>query len=116
MWAAHLLYHLATGLLTIVPVTERILHQVLHLSIQPDWAIAAQPFLPRWLEPTQILFLDAGLLLALYLIWRITTGRMNRTRPALVFLPWGCLAVALYIAGVWILLEPMQMRGTMMMS
>ena len=72
------------------------------------------PFLPHWLAPTQILLLDAGFLVTLYLIWRIAKDRMNRSRPARVFLPWGSFAVVLYGIGVWILLEPMQMRGMMM--
>jgi len=114
MWAAHLLYHLATGFLSILPVMERLLHSLLRLPVQPNWSLAAMPFLPHWLTPTQILLLDAGLLLTLYLIWRIARDRMNRSRPARVFLPWGSLALALYGIGIWILLEPMQMRGMMM--
>jgi cytochrome c oxidase assembly factor CtaG len=116
MWAAHLLYHLATGLLTIVPVVERVLHSVLHLSIQPDWGVSAQPFLPTWLAPVQMLFLDAGLLLTLYLAWRISKTRMNSAKPAAVFLPWGSLALTLYGIGIWIVLQPMQMRGMMTMG
>lgn len=114
MWAAHLLYHLATGLFTIVPLFERVFRDILHLSIQPNWGISAQPFMPPWLTPVQILLLDAGLLLTLYLAWRISKTRMNRAKPSAVFLPWGLLAVALYGFGVWIVLEPMQMRGMMM--
>jgi hypothetical protein len=114
MWAAHLLFHLATGFLTIVPVMERLLHSLFSLPVQPDWRLAAMPLLPRWLAPTQILLLDGGLLLTLYLIWRIAKDRMNRANPAGVFLPWGSFALALYGIGIWILLEPMQMRGMMM--
>ncbi len=114
MWAAHLLYHLATGFFAIVPVVERVLREILHLSIQPDWGLSADPFMPRWLTPVQMLLLDAGLLLTLYLAWRISKTRMNRARPAAVFLPWGFLAVVLYGIAIWIVLEPMQMRGIMM--
>jgi len=32
-----------------------------------------------------------------------------------VLAPWAVLAGALYSAGVWIVFQPMQMRGTMMM-
>lgn len=114
MWAAHLLYHLATGSLTIIPVMERLLHSLFGLPIQPDWSLAGMPFLPRWLAPAQILLLDAGLLLTLYLIWRIAKDRMNRAKTTGVFLPWGSFALVLYGIGIWILLEPMQMRGMMM--
>ncbi|MGA8593727.1 MAG: cytochrome c oxidase assembly protein, partial [Bryobacteraceae bacterium] len=114
MWAAHLLYHLVTGLFTIVPVVERVFGNVFSLSIQTDWGFSARPFTPPWLAPAQILFLDAGLLLTLYLTWRISKTRMNQSNPVSVFLPWGFLAVALYGIGIWIMLEPMQTRGMMM--
>jgi cytochrome c oxidase assembly factor CtaG len=55
--------------------------------------------------PLQILLLDAGLLLTLYLLWRI--GGL------LTAVPWALLSIGLYAAGVWILLQPMQMRGMM---
>jgi cytochrome c oxidase assembly factor CtaG/ferredoxin len=53
----------------------------------------------------QLLILDGGLLLTLYTFWRIA-GAMA---PAL---PWALLSCAMYALGVWILLQPMQMRGT----
>ena len=73
MWAAHLLFHFANF-----------------------FAVAA------WLPAVQILLLDSGLLLALYLAWKITKNSM---------LPWAALACALYATGIWILFQPMQMRG-----
>jgi hypothetical protein len=57
------------------------------------------------LAPLQILLLDAGLLLTLYLLWRIG--------GIVAGVPWALLSVGLYAAGVWIFLQPMQMRGMM---
>jgi hypothetical protein len=65
---------------------------------------------PAWWPPAEILLLDAGLLLTLYLGWRVA----GRTRHALSFLPCATLAVLLYAAGLWILFQPMQMRGMLM--
>jgi cytochrome c oxidase assembly factor CtaG len=85
MWAAHLFYHLAGS-----------------------WGVAP-------VEPIQILVLDAGLLLTLYLVWRVARQcAPGRGRAAWLLTPWAVLACALYGAGVWILLQPMQMRGMMM--
>ena len=85
MWAAHLLYHLAAS-----------------------WVV------PDWLTSAQILLLDAGLLLTLYVAWRVAVQSTERVRRALdVVAPWAALSCGLYAAGVWILLQPMQMRGTM---
>jgi cytochrome c oxidase assembly factor CtaG len=80
MWAAHLFYHLV---LFFIPAS------------------------PDWLTPFQILLLDAGLLLTLYLVWRIAR------QQTMVTVPWALLSGGLYTAGVWILLQPMQMRGMM---
>lgn len=107
MWAAHLVFHLATGLLTVVPVIQRVLRAA------PDWNLSAHPAFAGSLAPVQIVILDAGLLLTLYISWRCGTGIGTRVRSLLL---WGVLATALYAAGVWILLQPMQMRGMMMMS
>lgn len=93
MWAAHLLYHFATGW-------------------NAPWTILSQRFLgahqaatamiPDWLTGAQILLLDAGLLVTLYVGWRVARK---------LTIPWAALAVALYTAGIWILFQPMQMRG-----
>jgi cytochrome c oxidase assembly factor CtaG len=54
----------------------------------------------------QILLLEAGLLLTLYLAWRIA-GAVTQ------FLPWATVACLLFAAGIWIFFQPMQMRGMM---
>jgi cytochrome c oxidase assembly factor CtaG/ferredoxin len=87
MWAAHFLFHFATS-----------------------WS---RP-LPDWLTPMQILLLDCGLLLTLFTAWRVAGQATVRLRRAIgIFSPWAVMAVALYGAGVWILFQPMQMRGMM---
>lgn len=87
MWAAHLLYHLATVWLTSVP---------------------------GWITPAQLMLLDGGLLLTLYVSWRIAREYFEEMRKAMELLtPWALLSCALYAVGVWILFQPMQMRGKM---
>jgi hypothetical protein len=58
----------------------------------------------------QILILDAGFLLTLYVGWRIATQYSQRGRA---FGMLAAVASCMYAAGVWILLQPMQMRGMM---
>jgi hypothetical protein len=85
MWCAHLLYHLTT-----------------------PWSV------PAWMTPFQILLLDAGLLLTLYVSWRVAQQSAAKLRKELaVAAPWAALSCSLYGVGVWILLQPMQMRGMM---
>ena len=54
----------------------------------------------------ELLFLDFGLLVSLY-----TAYRLAPNLKAVV--PWAVLLVLLFAAGVWIVLQPMQMRGTL---
>jgi hypothetical protein len=66
-----------------------------------------------WLPRLEILFLDFGLLLSLYTGYRIAYTETPRfTQAVKVLLPWALLMGLLFLAGVWIVLQPMQMRGT----
>jgi hypothetical protein len=60
----------------------------------------------------QLLFLDGGLLLSLYMVWR-TVADTRLARRLLAIAPLVLLTVALYAFGFWLLLQPMQMRGVM---
>jgi cytochrome c oxidase assembly factor CtaG/polyferredoxin len=116
MWLAHLVYHLLTSAQTIVPVTQRVATDVgIHLLGAPDWSTAFMFVPPDWLLTLQILLLDLGLLLTLYATWRIALRFTSRAAGALALLgPWAGLALSLYSIGVWIVFQPMQMRGMMM--
>jgi hypothetical protein len=58
--------------------------------------------------------LDLWLLLSLYAGYRIALRRASRPWPALkAFIPWALLIISLFAFGVWIVLQPMQMRGTL---
>ena len=64
--------------------------------------------------PLEILLLDGGVLVALYLIWQ-TARELAPAAPHTFALaaPWAALAFTLYGVGLWILFQPMQMRGMM---
>jgi hypothetical protein len=80
----------------------------------PHWALASTPVLLDWLPSLQILLLDCGLLLTLYIGWRMALRLTSRAARAVgVLAPWGGLALALYAAGVWMVFQPMPMRGMM---
>lgn len=106
MWTAHLLYHFGTGWTAAVPVVERAFTGVvMYMSM---------PAVPAWLTQAQLALLDAGLLLTVYVCWRIARQYATRVGSALALVaPWAVISCALYGAGVWILFQPMQMRGLM---
>jgi hypothetical protein len=112
MWLAHFLFHLFTASHTPVPVIQRIASD-LHIPFagDPDWAIRSWA-IPELLD-FQILFLDLGLLLTLYSAWRVAQ-KFDRKRALRVFAPWAVMTTLLFCYGIWIVFQPMQMRGTMM--
>jgi ferredoxin len=109
MWLAHFSNHLVVGWSTLGPAVERFFSRA-------SSGVYAQAWMPAWMPSLQLIFLDWGLLLTLYVAWRVARQVTNGERMALTVLaPWAVLAGALYSAGVWIVFQPMQMRGTMMM-
>ena len=112
MWLAHFFFHLFTASHTPVPVIQRIASD-LHIPFagDPDWAIRSWA-IPELLD-FQILFLDLGLLLTLYSAWRVAQ-KFDRKRALRIFAPWAVIATLLFCYGIWIVFQPMQMRGTMM--
>ena len=115
MWAAHFLFHLLSGYGTAWPVLQQASGDFgFHFLGQPDWALAGLRVNADSLLILQTLVLDAGLLLTLYVGWRIARDHAPRARAALgLMTPWACVAVALFVIGIWIFLQPMQMRGMM---
>jgi hypothetical protein len=105
LWSAHFLYHLATAGPSIGPVLVRAATG----SLAPGGAAFLAPATTVAIE---LLALDAGFLLTLYAGWRLA-GELSgaQGRPLRLFAPLALVATALWLAGVWILLQPMAMRG-----
>jgi hypothetical protein len=116
MWAAHLLFHLTTGWATLGPALRQAATDFgWHFLGPAQWGMEL-PMLPaNSMLSVQLLVLDAGLLLTLYLGWRLAQQWATRAgRAVLLLLPWAMIVTGTYAAGVWILLQPMQMRGMIM--
>jgi hypothetical protein len=108
MWVAHFAFHLFTGWQSIVPVAGRILHLSASSAV-----FSAQ--IPAWLPAAQILVLDGGLVLSVYIAWNMARLRFGATSQAVrLVVPWTVLAVGIYAVAIWILFQPMQMRGMVM--
>jgi hypothetical protein len=113
VWAAHFLFHLATGAFTAVPVVQRILKD-LGVAIAPDWTLVG--FSGNWITGLELALLDLGLLGSLYLAWRISGETFERRRRLHGFLPWAVTLAWLFVVAVWLIFQPMDMRGTMLMN
>jgi len=113
VWLAHFGFHLFVGSHTFIPVFQRLLTDV-HLPFfgAPFWNIRSWAF-PELLD-WEFLAIDLGFLATLYSMWRVAGNIGKSPRVLLIFLPWGLLAVALFALAIWIIFQPMEMRGTFM--
>lgn len=112
MWLAHYQWHFLTGFLTVVPVVQALLiDHGLPLLGTPRWELG--PVMPlAWLLPLEALFLEAGLLGSVVAAYRIGRQRyQERGRAWRAAGPWILLAIGLFFFGVWLMLQPMEMRG-----
>ena len=130
MWLAHFGFHLATGAFTALPTIQRALIDLANwagipgaVSVigEPQWAASCCGPIPTWVQPAELAVLTLGFLFSAFLGWRTmerslgaAAGQGPLGRLGGRALPWLLAAVALYGSGVWIVLQPMQMRGMIM--
>jgi ferredoxin len=111
MWAGHFLFHLNVGWNSGWTTAQQAASRW-HLLGSPSRAVFSPLIEAGTVRILQTLLLDAGLLLTLYLAWRIALAYAPRLGDAVRLLaPWAGIATALFVTGVWIFLQPMQMRG-----
>jgi polyferredoxin len=103
IWLAHYSFHLLTGLWTFVPVVQKM------LGAAPDWTWGGLS--EQAVNPLEMGFLGLGLLGSLLVSFRIAE-REFPARAARTFLPWAGLSVLLWAAALWLLAQPMEMRGS----
>ena len=101
------------GFLARVLTSKEVVHRLAFALVPVGFAMWLAHLLFHLAGPLMsmdILILDCGLLLTLYVGWRIAKQHSHRGRA---FGMLAAVACALYAAGIWILLQPMQMRGMM---
>jgi hypothetical protein len=115
MWLAHYSFHLFTSYDTAVPTTQRFLCDLGWTGLgEPHWVGDCCRSVAKWLPRLEVLFLEVGLLLSLYTGYRIAIAQSPRLSQALRGLaPWALLIVLLFALGIWLVFQPMQMRGTL---
>lgn len=105
MWLAHFGFHLVTAGSRLVPTLGRLFG-----AAMPMESMAMEP--AAWLLPLEIAALGIGLVATLRVGWQVCGEYADRPARALALGgPWAGLATLLYLAGVWLLYQPMEMRG-----
>lgn len=108
MWAAHYGFHFLTGLGTIVPAAQAAAFGLLG---EPAWNLGG-------MSPGSAQGLGQGLLaLGLAGSWAVAArlaaeAAPERARAAAA--PWAVLLAGLWLAGAWVLTQPMEMRGVLL--
>lgn len=110
IWIAHYCFHFLTGLWTFVPVAQHALEELgAPILGEPEWGLGGLRAGSVW--PIEIGFLGLGLLCSLVLAFRLARDDAP-SRPWRSFLPWGALCLLVFASAIWLLAQPMEMRGT----
>jgi hypothetical protein len=110
VWLAHYGFHLLTGVLTIIPVTQSAAIDLLGWAAlgTPLWQLTGiRPGLVFPFEVGVILMGALGSLVIAYLI----SERDHRELPIAATIPWLLVTVTVTVAALWITSQPMDMRA-----
>lgn len=115
MWLAHYSFHLLTSWNAAIPATQRFAADLgLRFVGVPEWICACCRPAADWILRFELVALAVGFLATLYVELRIAESQTTSTRAAISSAaPWSLLTLLLYVWGVWIVLQPMEMRGTL---
>jgi polyferredoxin len=113
VWVAHYGFHLLTGAFTVVPVAQSAAIDVVGWPILglPLWQWVGMQ--PGSVFPIQLGFIALGTMGSLAVAYGISE-RDHPTRAMAATAPWAAAVLALASTAVWILAQPMEMRGTIL--
>ena len=112
IWLAHYSFHFLTGLYTFIPVAQS-------AFVDAGWALLGQPhwsvpgFAPNVVQLFEFGFIALGLVGSLLVSYSIAVTD-EVVHPLRVFVPWAVLSVLMAGAAIWLLLQPMEMRGVIL--
>ena len=110
VWLAHYGFHLFTGVLTVIPVAQSAVLDLVGWAAlgTPLWQLTGmRPGLVFPIEVGVILIGAAGSLALAYLI----SERDYVEHPVVATIPWAVVTIAITVAALWITAQPMDMRA-----
>lgn len=110
MWLAHYMVHFLAGFWTFVPVAQYVLNDIgFTLFGPPRWELG--PLLPgSWLTASSWGMIGLGAFGSLLSAWKIAQRDAPQQARAAV-LPWVLLIIGLAALALWVMAQPMEMRG-----
>lgn len=114
IWLAHYGFHFLTGLYTFIPVTQSAAADLgWPLLGAPLWTLTGFP--PPVVHAFEIGFLGLGLVGSLLVNYRLAQSQ-RQGNTLRIFIPWACLSLILWISAMWLMAQPMEMRGMLLGS
>jgi len=112
IWLAHYGFHFLTGLYTFIPVTQSAFASIGWPMLgAPRWGLSGLP--KNVVHAFEFGFLGLGLIGSLLVSYRLAaaSGSMHRYR---IFASWAGVSLILWAAALWLMSQPMEMRGTLL--
>ncbi len=111
IWLAHYGFHFFTGFLTVIPVAQNAVIQAIGQPLlgEPLWQLSG--FSAAIVFPMQVGFMGLGLL-GSWIVAAVIARDMSPTRTWSAFAPWAVVHALLFASAYWIMMQPMDMRGT----
>jgi hypothetical protein len=112
MWLAHYGFHFLTGLYTVIPVTQNAFASLgWPLFGEPRWTLTGLP--SNVVQVVEVGFLVLGFAGSL-LVTHFLAAEDSPEKPLRAFVPWAAVSMLLWIASIWLIFQPMEMRATFM--
>jgi ferredoxin len=112
VWLSHYSFHFLTGIFTFIPVLQSAAASIgWPIFGEPRWMLVGMP--QSAVYPLELGFLGLGLLGSLLVSHRLAEEG-PAPRPGRAFAPWAGLCLLLWIAAMWLMSQPMEMRGAFM--
>jgi ferredoxin len=112
VWLSHYSFHFLTGIFTFIPVLQSAAASIgWPILGEPHWGLVGMP--QSAVYPLELGLLGLGLLGSLLVSHRLAEEG-PAPRPGRAFAPWAGLCVLLWIAALWLMSQPMEMRGAFM--
>lgn len=110
VWLSHYCFHFLTGLPTFIPPLQSAVANIgLPFPGEPQWGLGGLP--ENAVYPMELGFLGLGLAGSLMVIHRLAEED-SASSPMKAFAPWAGLCALLWLSAIWLMSQPMEMRGT----
>ena len=112
VWLAHYSFHFLTGLFTFIPVTQSAVASLGWAALgEPYWRLTGLP--QGAVHAMEFGFLGLGLVGSLLVGYHLAREESASHRMR-IFGVWAGLSVILWVAAVWVMNQPMEMRGSIL--